>query len=118
MINERKSERGRKYKAQKHSVKQESLLAQELKGSTTRGSGNKYEKGDVCVPKLARVEAKATEKKSFSITREMVTKLRDARQTDEIPFFQVDLLGESNMRMVVIEHHYLLELIDRIQNGI
>ena len=116
MLNERKSEKGRKYKVQRHSVRQERNLAVELNGKVTSGSGNKQDKADVKIPKLARIEAKATEKKSFSVTREMVDKLRKAKQTDEIPFLQIDLLGDPTMRMVCVEYHYLQELLERVNN--
>lgn len=60
------------------SPKQEKELAKRVGGKTVRGSGSGKEKGDVRVHRVCRIEAKTTNKKSFSVTREMIEKIETA----------------------------------------
>lgn len=60
----------------------------------TRGSGNQWTaKGDLA-GKGMRGELKHTDKQSFSITKELISKLRKACSGDEEPFWAIDLDGE------------------------
>lgn len=61
----------------------------------TKGSGNGNEKGDVRVKGLARIEAKTTKNKSFSVTRDMLSKIEEAAVTSgELPAFVVEFVDE------------------------
>lgn len=81
--------------SKRHAPKQERAAAQALGGRTTKGSGNQSEKGDVRVKGVLRVEAKCTQRKSFSVTRETWDKIEDAASLcspAEIPAMQVQFI--------------------------
>lgn len=81
--------------AYKHSPKQEKRIAKKVGGYRTPASGSKRQKGDVRIPGIVRIECKATQKKSFSVTREMLTKIDEATgATGELPILQVEFLDE------------------------
>lgn len=70
---------------------QEKELAERTGGKVTRGSGCGNEKGDVRVRRLLRIEAKTTQHKSFSVTREMVEKIENAAVAHgEVPIIVVE----------------------------
>lgn len=74
---------------------QERQLAARL-SRVTRGSGNKMERGDVRVDKIMRVECKSTINKSFSITREMLQKIKTAAfGSREVPAIHVEFLNKQ-----------------------
>lgn len=107
-------------KAYRASPKLEAKLAKRAKGYTTSGSGNKKEKGDVRVRGVTRMEHKATQNKSFSVTRAMLEKLELAgRGCDEIPIFVVDFLderGRSNgQEIACIPMQDLMDLLDDLK---
>lgn len=106
----------RKYIAQDHSAIQEQRVATDYCGYTTTGSGNKDTKGDVRITRVMRIECKATTKKSFSITREMLDKLKyDCLGFDEIPCIQVDFIsprGEIIEQVAVTPINIIRTLID------
>jgi hypothetical protein len=86
----------RKYIAQQRSPELEKEAAKKFGGYLTTGSGNKGIKGDVRVRGILRLEHKCTEKKSFSITREMAEKIEQAGlANDEIPALQIEFLGPT-----------------------
>lgn len=58
--------------------KKEKKLAVRIKGRTTNASGSKNEKGDVRKVGIARLEHKTCQRKSFSVTREMIQKVVNA----------------------------------------
>ncbi len=75
----------------RRSVKQEASLAKTLGGRVTAGSGNKDIKGDVRIKGVARIEAKTTLNKSFSVTREMINKIENAAvNSGEIPAMVIE----------------------------
>jgi len=78
-----------------YAPQQEANLAKKVGGRVTPGSGNKQEKGDVRKKGVCRIECKATSKKSFSVTKEMLHKIENAAlPAGEIPLIQVDFLNE------------------------
>ena len=80
----------------KHSRKQEKTLAKKLGGRTTLASGSLREKGDVRVKGVKRIECKCTQHKSFSVTLEMVEKIKAAAMcNDETPFIQIDFINKD-----------------------
>jgi hypothetical protein len=85
------------------SKRQEAETAERLGGRTQKGSGcGHYQKGDVRVPKLARVEAKTTKHDSLPLTVEMIQKLEDACVgADEVPVIEVELrLGKHRCYVI------------------
>ena len=75
------------------SREQEREAAQRLGGRVQKGSGcGHYQKGDVRVPKLVRLEAKTTKHASLPLTVDMIQKLEDACVgADEVPVIEVEL---------------------------
>lgn len=104
----------RKYIAQKHSPMQEKAWAKLLGGRVTPGSGNQNTKGDVRVKGVMRLEMKCTEKKSFSITREMAEKIEQAGlANDEIPAMEIEFLSPTGkvLNRVAVVPVYVLEML-------
>lgn len=92
---DRVSHRGKQSKAYHASSGLEKKMAKRVKGYRTAGSGNKKEKGDVRVRGKLRLEHKATQNKSFSVTRVMLEKIElAARGCDELPILVIDFLDE------------------------
>lgn len=85
--------------AHRRSPKQEKEAAKRLGGKVVIGSGSgKWEKGDVRIKDVLRLEAKTTTKKSFTITREMVRKIMDAALSSakgEVPCMEIEFLSSS-----------------------
>jgi hypothetical protein len=73
-------------------------------------------KGDVVLKNVARLECKATEKKSFSVTREMVDKLENACiGHGEIPAIIVEFMkteSDSKRELAVIPMWALEQLLE------
>lgn len=75
--------------------KQEKEAAKSIGGATTPGSGSGSIHGDVRKKRAFRVECKATNKASFSLTRAMVDKLQKAAlQSSELPMILVDFVDD------------------------
>jgi len=81
--------------AHRRSAKQEKALAKRGGGKVTPGSGNGKHKGDVMkFHGLLRIEAKCTNKKSFSVTRDMIRKIEDAALPNgELPAIVVEFIN-------------------------
>lgn len=93
---------GVKKAAHARSPKQENELAERLSGKRVKGSGSGFEKGDVRVKNKILIEAKCTEKKSFSVTREMLTKIEDAAcGQGELPVMVIEFLPDGKKVCVV-----------------
>lgn len=95
----------------------EKKLAKRVKGYRTTGSGNKREKGDIRLRGKTRIEHKATQKKSFRVTKEMLDKIEfAARGCDEIPILVVDFLNErgksTGTEIACVPLQDLLDLLD------
>lgn len=94
------------------SRKQEKELAKRTKGRITPGSGNKNIKGDVRVRRVARIEAKTTMHKSFSVTLDMIEKLENAAlPSDEIPIIVIEFNDGRGKKLkeVAIMPTYVLD---------
>ncbi len=118
MFKRPKQQGNRKYIAQRHSPKQEARTAKEFGGHVTIGSGNKHMKGDVRIPGLARIENKCTSKKSFSITIDMIKKLRDnAIGYGEIPIIQIDFIDSDGkvLEQVAVAPQKLIEALFNVK---
>lgn len=98
---------------------QEKAQAKRIGGKVTTGSGNKYEKGDVRLKGVARIEAKTTKNSSYSVSKETIRKLEEAAfGSGEIPILHVELeLG--NCKFVVMPDYALDMVLDvvRERNG-
>jgi len=80
--------------------KMEKELAKRIGGRITPGSGNKDVKGDVRLKRVARIEAKTTKNKSFSVTLDMIDKIETAALTcDELPILVIEF-NDGNGRKV------------------
>jgi hypothetical protein len=107
---------GKQSTAYHQSAKLEKQTAAKFKGYRTAGSGNKREKGDVRVNGIARLEHKATCRKSFSVTRDMIDKISNAGVgCDEVPAVIVEFLddqGKPTHAIACIPLDALQELIN------
>jgi hypothetical protein len=75
---------------------QEREIAARLGGKTTPASGALDVKGDVRIKSVARIECKTTANKSFSVTREMVTKIEEAALgAGEVPALVIEFLSQT-----------------------
>ena len=87
--------RARSHLSESHrrSVQQEQETATRLGGRVTKASGSGiFEKGDVRVRGLARVECKTTKHSSFSVTDKIIDKIENqAVATGEIPVIEIDI---------------------------
>lgn len=92
--------------AYQHSRKQERMVAKRVNGRTVPGSGSFDEKGDVRVPKVMRLECKATSNKSFSVTRDMLDAIEQAAMgAGECPVIQIEFMpvaGHRGGRLLVL----------------
>lgn len=81
--------------SKRRAPRQEKALALAVGGRTTSASGSKTEKGDVRLKGVARIEAKCTRKRSFSVTLEMIDKIENAAsmcRPAELPVIHVEFL--------------------------
>lgn len=101
--------------------KMEKQLARRTGGKLVPGSGSGYQKGDVRVKGVARIEAKTTKNKSFSVTRKMIGKIEEAALPNgELPVMVVEFIdevGNPEMEVVVTPSYVIDELIGRLSNG-
>src|SRR5207253_2346748 len=119
-------------KAYRRSPKQEKDLSKRLTATVMSGSGagrakghamarGKPHKGDLQIKGIARIEAKTTQAKSFSITREMIDKITDAAvYSDELPAIVVEFLnslGKPEAEVAVIPMWALKALLDNARTN-
>jgi len=101
-----KSLAGVKKAAHVRSSKQETELASRLGGKRVKGSGCGFDKGDVRIRGLALIEAKTTERKSYTLTREVARKIEDAATSGgEVPMIAIEFIdskGKPEHRLVVM----------------
>lgn len=94
--------------------KMEKELAKRTGGKITPGSGNKDVKGDVRVRKVARIEAKTTKNKSFSVTLDMIEKIEHAAlSADELPVIVIEFNDGNGKRLkqVAVVPVYVLDTL-------
>lgn len=96
----------------RRSRRQESKLANEAGGRAQKGSGNlPWAKGDVRKKGSFRAECKFTKKKSFSMTREILDKIRSECAFDETPVLDVTFIdnhGRSEDHWICIPYEVWL----------
>ena len=102
----------------RRSREQEKEAAARLGGRITKASGaGAFEKGDVRVKGLLRVEAKTTKHKSFSVTGEMLDKIeQQAVMAGEFPAMEIEIEGGAR-RVYVVPTWVLDDLIRTVQQG-
>lgn len=114
----RKNQAGTQGVSHAHAPMQEKRIANKLGGRTTLASGALAEKGDVRVHGVARIEAKSTVKRSFSITEDMLHKIETAAMASgEVPAIYVDFLtndGQLRHTVAVLPSHALDSLLDAL----
>ncbi len=80
----------------------EKETAKRIGGRQTKGSGSSYEKGDVRIKGLVRIESKTTKNKSFSVNEEMIDKIENATNgSNEVPVIEIEILGGARRVYVV-----------------
>ena len=97
--------------------KKEKKLAIRVGGRTTNASGAKNEKGDVRKVGIARLEHKTCQRKSFSVTREMIEKIVSASLAcGEVAAIVVEFVnpvsGKSEGEVAVIPVDDLIRLLN------
>jgi Holliday junction resolvase len=96
--------------------KQERELAKSLRGSLTPASGARDTKGDVRIKGIARIEAKTTKNKSYSLTVETVHKIEEAAtKSAEVPVIVIEFndgQGKKLHELAVMPMYALQTLID------
>jgi hypothetical protein len=96
----------------KRSKKQEKEIAKRVGGEVTLASGAFSVKGDVRKKRVARIEAKTTKNKSFSVTMKMIDKIEEAALAcNELPIIVVELGNgdKRTMRQVAVVPVYVLD---------
>ena len=90
--------------AARRSRKQERECAKKFGGKVTPRSGaGAFEKGDVRIKGLARVECKTTTKKSFSVTKEIIEKMEGAAMpAGELPVLEIEFLGNYKNKLYIM----------------
>lgn len=103
--------------AHRRSPKQEREMAKKLGGKVVVGSGSgKWEKGDVRIKDVLRLEAKTTTKQSFTITRDMIRKIMDAALSSskgEVPCMEIEFLsptGKPEISVALVPSYVLLQI--------
>lgn len=101
-------------KAYHRAPKQEKITAEKYGGYLTPKSGAGIKKGDVDVKNILRIECKTTQKKSFSITLEMLKKIENATiansQTPAIIVEFLDANGKPIYEVAVVPTYVLEDL--------
>lgn len=94
--------------------KQEKELVGRIGGHRTPASGAGAVKGDVRIKGTARIEAKTTKNKSFSVTLEMIDKIESATiSTTEVPVMVIEFndgFGKK-LKEVAVLPMYALETL-------
>lgn len=97
----------------KRSKKQESEIAARTGGSVTKGSGSgDFEKGDVRVKGVVRIEAKTTQAASFRVTEEIIEKITSqALQAGEIPAMEIEINNTGKKQRVAVIPTWALDIL-------
>ncbi len=91
---------------------QETETAKRLGGKQVKGSGSGYQKGDVRVRGIARIECKTTKHKSFSVTLADVEKIEAATfGACELPVIEVELDNQCKRAKVVVLPAWALDVL-------
>ncbi len=100
--------------AQSRSVVQEKDRAKQLGAKRVPMSGAGDTKGDVRMKNVVRMELKTTQAKSFSVSREIISKIENAALTsNEIPAIEVEFIDRNGKPecSVCIVPTYIIEML-------
>jgi Holliday junction resolvase len=99
------------------SPKQEREIASRIGGQVTKASGaGAFEKGDVRLTGVVRIEAKTTKHGSFRVTSDMLNKIEGfAVQAGEVPAMLIEI--EGGARSVYVVPVWVLEGLLSQQDG-
>lgn len=97
----------------KRSKVQEREIATRIGGQVTKASGaGAFEKGDVRLRGLVRIEAKTTQRQSFSVTSEMLGKIEmQALQAGELPVMVIEIDNTGKKQQVAVMPTWALDLL-------
>ena len=97
----------------KKSDKHEKRAAKKFKGRQTPASGAlRFNKADVFNDSL-RMECKTTEKKSYSLKKELLLKVSNETEHGKIPVFNVQFEEETgNLNYYILDEGWFLQLLD------
>lgn len=102
---------GEKKTTRQRSGKQESKIAKQLKGHVAINSGATFGQNDV-ITDFCEVEAKTTEKESFSLKLSDWRKLRKKCASDKIPIMVIDFESCKD-NLAVLPYDDLMFLIEQ-----
>lgn len=108
---------GGQHPSVKRSKVQEAETAKRIGGAVTKASGaQSFEKGDVRIKGVARLELKTTKAKSFSVTADMIDKIEgQALQAGELPVMEIEIDNQGARRNVyVIPAWAMDDLLQRV----
>jgi hypothetical protein len=87
-------------------------------GNVTKASGaGDFEKGDVRIKRISRIECKTTKAKSFSVTLDMIEKIETAAlQAGEVPVMEIEIDNTSRSpKTVLVMETWVLDVL--LQRG-
>ena len=95
------------------SDKHEKKAAKKIAGRTTPGSGSlPFNKGDVRSD-FVRMECKTTEKKSYSVKKELLLKIRKETEPHKIPVFNIQFEQDSgHLNYYIVDEGWFLQLLE------
>jgi hypothetical protein len=107
---------GTVHKSQQRSKYQEKSTAKALGGRVTKASGSGiFEKADVRVKGIIRVESKTTIHRSFSVTQAIIDKIENqALAAGELPAMDIEILG-GQRACYVLPRWALESLVTQVQ---
>jgi len=121
MLRTPKDVKKKPYIAQRHAVRQEERVAKDIGGKLIKGSGCGTTRGDSRKDKIIRIENKATTKKSFRLTTEIVEKIENAAlAAGEIPAIQIEFInlkGTIEHSICIVPTYILNFLIESRKDG-
>jgi hypothetical protein len=86
--------------AYRNAPKHEKKIAKQFSGRVTARSGAGNMKGDVIVDGVLRIECKNTQKKSFSVTLDMINKIDNATAANgALPVIIVEFIDERGKKI-------------------
>ena len=99
------------------SDRHEKRAAKKIRGRQTPASGAMaFNKADV-YSDIVRMECKTTEKKSYSLKKELLLKVAEETERGKIPVFNIRYEDESgNLNYYVIDEGFFLELLELWRN--
>lgn len=102
-------------KSHDRSKVQEREIAKSLGGQVVKRSGAGLVKGDVRIKHVARLEAKTTANKSFSVNVEHIKALDNAVVgTTEVPIMSIEILGGA-YKFCLFPESYLPDIIEALR---